>query len=237
EVVLEASFDGLPYRMSASFPEDVSTPYNQFPVSVTEGKWQIWFVGRMLDFDTTYYYDASTLQLLGSEHDLGGVPPPDSIAVPIPTLHMFGTPLFEGTADGKAHVRFVYRYDRMLDEVGSGGVYFSYIPFNLCKPDELGPYYTDGGLPVDKAMNFDQVLESIWSGYGMALATSLEPDPKPEYLRARDNPMIGWSGTYPTVRPKGYETNPINGTLQLKQTCGTHVKQPYTPAYYNLCTP
>jgi hypothetical protein len=235
EVVLEATYDGLPYRMSYTRAVDISTPYNQFPVSVTQGKWQIWFVGRMLNFDTTYYYDASTLQLIGSEHDLPGGPPANSIAVPIATMHMTSTPLFEGTPEGKASVRFVFRYDQMLDDRSSGGVYFSYVPYNLCKPDEYGLYYTDGGLAVSKAMNFDQVLQSIWSGYGMALATSLEPDPKPSYLDSRDNPMITWAGTYPMVTPRGYESNPINGTLRLRQSCGTHLQPPFTPAYYNRC--
>lgn len=235
EVVLEADFDGLPYRMSFTRPVDISTPYNQFPVEVRDGKWQFWFVGRMLNFDTHYYYDATTLQLIGSEHDLPGGPPPNSFAVPIATMHMTSTPLFEGTPDGKGTVRFVFRYDQMLDEQGKGGVFFSYLPYNLCKPDEYGLYYTDGGLPASMALNFDQVLQSIWSGYGMAVALSLEPDPKPAYLLSRDNPMIGWSATYPNLRPKEYESNPFNGTLSLKTTCGTRIQPAYPPAYYNRC--
>ncbi|WP_331092992.1 hypothetical protein [Archangium sp.] len=235
EVVLEADFDGLPYRMSFTRPVDVSTPYNQFPVSIQHGKWQFWFVGRMLNFDTTFYYDATTLRLLGSEHDLPGGPPPNSIPVAIATMHMTSTPLFEGTPEGKGRARFVFRYDQMLDEQGKGGVYFSYTPYSLCKPDEYGPYYTDGGLPVSLAMNFDQVLQSIWDGFGMVVATSLEPDPKPSYLLSRDNPMIGWSGAYPNSRPKGYESNPFNGTLSRKTTCATRIHPAYTAAYYNRC--
>jgi hypothetical protein len=235
EVVLEAAFDGLPYRMSFTRPVDVSTPYNRFPLEVHDGKWQFWFVGRMLNFDTTFYYDATTLRLIGSEHDIPGGPPPNSIPVPIATMHMTSTPLFEGRPDGTASARFVFRYDQMLDEQGKGGVYFSYVPYSLCKPDEYGPYYTNGGLPVSLAMSFDQVLQSIWSGYGMVVATSLEPDPKPAYLLSRDNPMIGWSGGYPNAKPRGYETNPFNGTLSLKQTCATRIQPGYTPAYYNRC--
>lgn len=234
-VVLDATYKGLPYRMSYTRPVDVSTPYNQFPVSITEGKWQIWFVGRMLNFDTTFYYDATTLQLIGSEYDLPAGPPPNSIPVPIATLHMVGTPIFEGKPDGTAQVRFEYRYDQITDEQGKGGVYFSYVPFNLCKPDEYGPYYTQGGLPLEKAMHFDQVLESIWSGYGMAFATSLEPDPKPTYLLSRDNTMIGWGGMYPASLPEGIEMNPINGLVRVRESCGTHIAPAYTKAYYNLC--
>ena len=235
EVELEAEFEGLPYRMSFTRPEDVSTPYNQFPVEVRNGKWQFWFVGRMLNFDTTFYYHATTLQLIGSEWDLPGGPPPNSIAVPIATMHMTSTPLFEGKPNGKAKVRFVFRYDRMLDEQGKGGVFFSYVPANLCKPDELMPYYTDGGLPVSAALNFDQVLQSIWAGYGMSLAVSLEPDPKPTYLLSRDNPMIAWSATYPNLRPKGYATNPFSGTVSRSDVCATRIQPHYPAAYYNRC--
>ena len=137
--------------------------------------------------------------------------------------------------EGKASVRFTFRYDQMLDEQGKWGVFFSFVPYSLCKPDEYGLYYTNGGLPTSMAMNFDQVLQSIWGGYGMALAVSLEPDPKPSYLLSRDNPMIGWGGAYPASRPNGYEVNAINGTLSLKTTCGTRIQAPFPPAYYNRC--
>jgi len=235
EVVLEADYDGLPYRMSYTRPEDISTPYNQFPQSVQDGKWQIWFVGRLLNFRTTFYYDAATLQLIGHEQDLPGGPPPNSIPVQLPTLHMFGTPLFEGTPDGKAHVRFTFRYDQMLDEVGRGGVYYSFVPYNLCKPDEYGPYYTDGGLPPSLAMNFDQVLESIWSGHGMMVSTSLEPDPKPEYLTSRDNLMITWTNQYPQLVAEGMELDLVSRGVRVQTTCGTRILPPFPTAYYNLC--
>lgn len=235
KVVLEAEYDGLPYRMSYTRPDDISTPYNQFPQSVRDGKWQIWFVGRLLNFRTTFYYDATTLRLIGHAQDLPGGPPPHSIPVQLPTLHMFGTPIFEGTPDGKAKVRFEYRYDQMLDEVGKGGVYYSYAPYSLCKPDEYRPYYTDGGLPPSLAMSFDQVLESIWSGHGMMLATSLEPDPKPEYLASRDNPMITWAGVYPMNMPEGVEFNLISNTVSVKTTCGTRILPQFPNAYFNLC--
>jgi hypothetical protein len=234
-VVLEAWYEGLPYRMSYTRPTDISTPYNQFPQSVKDGKWQIWFVGRLLSFRTTFYYDATTRRLIGHAQDLPNGPPPNSIPVQLPTLHMIGTPIFEGTPDGKARVRFEYRYDQMLDEVGKGGVYYSYPPTTLCEPDGYSVYYTDGGLPPSLAMNFDQVLESIWSGHGMMLATSLEPDPKPDYLISRDNLMITWAGMYPINVPEGVEFDLISRTVRNKETCGTRILPAFPKARYNLC--
>jgi len=235
EVVLKAKFDkGLPYRMSYTRQVDVSTPYNQFPVSVEDGIWQIWFVVRMFNFHTNYYYDATTLQLIGAEVD-HPVQPPGSFAISVPTLHMIASPLFEGEPDGDAEVRFKYRYDQMLDEQGMGGVYFSFIPSNLCKPDEYVPYYSKA-LPVEMAPNFDELLQSIHQGYGMAIATSLEPRVKPSWLLSRDNTMIGWGGAYPQVMPEGYESEGLRGTVRVKDTCGTRVAMDYPTGTYNLCT-
>lgn len=234
EVELIAKFKGLPYRMSYTRPVDVSTPYNQFPVSVEDGIWQIWFVGRMFNFDTTFYYDGLTLQLIGNEHDVPN-PPAGAIPVLLPTLHMIASPLFEGNRGGNANIKFKFRYDSILDEQGKGGVYFALAPSNLCKPDEYTPYYTQGGLPVEKAFSFDDVLESIWSGHGMAIATSLEPQVKPEYLLSRDNTMIGWANMYPGAITPGYVIEDIRGTLAVRTTCETSILRDYPKAHYNLC--
>jgi hypothetical protein len=235
KVTVEADFKGLPYRMSLARPDDLSTPYNQFPVSVENGKWQLWFVGRMYNFKTLFYYDLFTGQLIGNEADLPNGPPPGSYAVPINTLHMTSGPLFEGSPDGNARVTFEFDYDRMIDTDGRGGVWFATVPYNLCKPDEYGPYYTNGGLPPEKAFSFDQVLESIHQGLGMAVAYSLEPDPKPAYLRSRDNPSLAWTGGYPLRIPAGLSTSPLDGTLSIESACRTHLARPYAQSYYNLC--
>jgi hypothetical protein len=236
KVTVETRFHGLPYRMNLTRPDDMSTPYNQFPVSVENGKWQLWFVGRMFNFRTLFYYDVFTGKLIGNEADLPNGPPPGSFAVPINTLHMTSGPIFEGNPDGDARVTFEFNYDRMIDTDGRGGVWYAQLPYDLCKPDEYGHYYINGGLPPEKAFSFDQVLESIHQGFGMALAFSLEPDPKPSYLISRDNPAIGWAGGYPPRTPAGVVSNPIDGTLSVRTQCGgTHVNRPFAKSFYNLC--
>ncbi|MDP1823197.1 MAG: hypothetical protein Q8L48_08150 [Archangium sp.] len=237
EVKFVADFHkALPYRMSHTRP-DVSTPYNQFPTSVQDGKWQMWFVTRLLSFETNFYYDAATLQLIGNEAEFPGGPPPNSFPISVPTLHMVCSPIFEGEPDGDAHLEVTYRYDQILDDRGAGGTYAAFLPYNLCKPDQYGVYYVNGGLPVSKAPNFDQVLQSIWEGYGMAISSSLEPDPKPAYLNSRDNTMIGWGGAYPIGVPDGIVSDPISGLLRNRTTCGTHEAPAFPPAYFNVCGP
>lgn len=234
-VKVKADFHkALPYRFSYTRPVDVSTPYNQFPVSVQDGKWQLWIVGRLFSFDTVFYYDAATLQLIGNEADFPAGPPPNSIPVPVPTLQMLCSPMFEGNAQGNAQLEFTYRYDQLLDMLGTGGTYFAFVPYNLCKPDEYGPYYVNGGLAPSRAMSWDDVLQGIWDGYGMAISSSLEPDPKPAYLASRDNTMIGWGGAYPMAAPKGVTANPVSGLFE-PFTCQTRIAPKIPAAYFNLC--
>jgi hypothetical protein len=227
----------LPYRMSYTRAVDVSTPYNVFPVSVQNGKWQLWFVTRVFSFETNFYYDATTLRLLGNEAEFPGGPPPNAFPIAVPTLHMICSPIFEGNPAGDAHLEVNYRYDQILDDRGAGGTYAAFLPYDLCKPDQYGVYYVNGGLPVSKAPNFDQVLQSIWDGYGMAISSSLEPDPKPAYLNSRDNTMIGWGGGYPGSLPDGLTVNNISGLYETRTTCSTHVAPNWPTAYFNICGP
>jgi hypothetical protein len=235
KVIMEADFKGLPYRMSYTRPEDVSTPYNRFPVSVSHGKWQLWIGGRVFTFSTHFYYDSATLRLLGHERDFPGGPPPGSFTVTLPTVQLLGTPLFEGTPEGNAHVRFEFAYDRLLDDIGGGGSYFVYIPPLLCKPDEVIPWYLNGGLPAADAMSWDQVLETIWKGGSIGISLSLEPDPKPSYLAARDNTMTSWGSFYPQVYPDGLDIDFFTGTYLTRTSCATRINPPPPRAYYNLC--
>jgi hypothetical protein len=226
----------LPYRMSYTRPVDISTPYNQFPVSVQDGKWQLWFA-RPFGTESIFYYSGTTLKLLGNENSFPGGPPPGAIAVSLPVIHLICSPIFEGDPEGNAHVEFDLAYDHMLDGIGNGGSYAIYLPYDLCKPDEYGAYYLPGGLPASKAMSWDDVLQNIWSGYGIAFSSSLEPDPKPSYLDSRDNLMIGWGNQYPQVWPRGTTRDTLAGTAVNRTSCGTQIMAPFPQAYFNLCGP
>jgi hypothetical protein len=237
EVILEAAFRrALPFRFDFTRPEDVSTRFNRWPVSVQDGKWQIWFVGRILTVELRFFYDRTTMELLGSEFDFPNGPPPNSFPVPIPVSQMVCSPIFEGNKAGDADVRVKYRYDQILDSIGSGGVYVTFLPFNLCQPDKVGPYYTNGGLPVSRAMTMDDVLDSIHRGYGIGIGVSLEPDPKPDYLAARDNIMISWVGYYPGTFERGTRLSLTTGSAENINQCGRSEAIPdFPPAYYDLC--
>ena len=210
------NFSGLPYKLDATRPEDVSTPYNQQPVSVEDGAWQLWLINRLGTVPTNYWYDGATGQLIGNEYDLFDSPllgdtPTDInndgiLDQPrsIPSTHMVESPLFEGNPDGTGNLTYTTNYDKVLDPRGTGGTYVAFLPYVLDDADTVGVYYTEGGLPVSQAMDWDDVIADVRNGVSpLSVALSLEPNPKPEYLLSRDNTMIGAGLFYPNRIPEG----------------------------------
>ena len=241
-VILELDIDGLPYQLDFTRSEDVSTPYNQFPVSVEDAQWQVWLIGNQFNIETTFWYDGQTGQLIANEFDLPHRPLAESgsvdvnndgvedISVRVPTIQAIGTPLFEGTPDGQANVSFEFEYDRLLDERGTAGFYQAFLPYNLNQPEEVGVYYTNGGLPISEAMTWDDVLSTIRTT-GLGLALSLESDPKPDFLASRDNTMLAWKNLYPTIIPENIVFEAASNTFRYAEALDlvTHVNPP-TPA-------
>ena len=241
-VILELDIDGLPYQLDFTRPEDVSTPYNQFPVSVEDAQWQVWLIGNQFNIETTFWYDGQTGQLIANEFDLPHRPLAESalvdvnndgvadISVQVPTIQAIGTPLFEGTPDGQAHVSFKFEYDQLLDDQGTAGFYQAFLPYNLNQPESVGVYYTDGGLPLSEAMTWDDVLSTIRTT-GLGLALSLESEPKPDFLASRDNTMLAWKNLYPTIIPNNIVFEAVSNTFRLAEASDlvTHVNPP-TPA-------
>ncbi|MEM9923107.1 MAG: calcium-binding protein [Cyanobacteria bacterium P01_D01_bin.50] len=242
EVTMEFDFEGLPYKLDITRPDDVSTPFNQQPVSVEDGKWQMWIIGNWFNVETNFWYDGVTGELIGNEFDLPDGPPDtngpldingdgiEDISQRFNTARMIGTPLFEGNPDGTANVEFTFDYDQMLDYRGTGGAYVSALPYNLNRPEEVGIYYTEGGIPLSEAMTFDDILASMRDGSpGLVFATSLEPDPKPEYLFSRDNTMIAWTSFYPALVPEDVLFNVGEGIYQPQtpEDLQTHVNEPW----------
>lgn len=237
-VELEAWFSkgALPYKFSYTRTRDISTPYNQHPMSIQDGKWQLWFMGALQGKEITFYYSLFTLQLLGSEFDFPGGPPPNSIPVDVPVAQMMCTPIFEGKPDGSAHVKFRYDYAQLRDDRGTAGAFVTFLPLNLCEPDRLQAWYHNGGLPLSEALSFDDVLKSIWSGVGMGIASSVEPDPKPAYINSRDNLMTAWLGFYPQRVPNRIGVDLLTNTYVADPQCGpTRELRDFPAAYYNLC--
>lgn len=240
-VTLDLDLVGLPYRETFTRPEDVSTPYNQQLTSVEDAQWQVWLIGHWFTIETTYWYDGQTKQLIGNEFDIFEQPPTDETPIDVnddgvidtpvklPTAQMIGSPIFEGNPDGTAQISLEYTYDSLLDELGTAGSYASVLPYNLDRPEEVGVYYTEGGLPLSEAMSWDDILTNIRSGNRLNITLSVEPNPKPSFLDARPNTMGGWNGFYPFIAPEGivYEPGTDSYRFAEPEDLVTHANEPY----------
>lgn len=198
-VTVKLDLEGIPYEPSYCFEFDPSTPYNQYPLCVEDGDWQLWFVTRFFTRTSLWYYDVASGDLIGNEHDVVGGPPPGSIVLELPVVQMMCGDVFQPNPNNlKFKGTFEFAYEQMLDGMGTPGTLAGVLPFNLYDEDSFWVYYTSAILPMDEAQSWDDTLADLASGVGgFAVATSVEPDPKPAYLATHDQLMIGWGAAYP----------------------------------------
>lgn len=241
EFELTYNFTGMPYKLDATRPEDVSTSYNKQPVSVEDGAWQFWIIPRWFNIQSDFWYDGQTNRLIGNAYDLrffpdgaptGGDVNGDGIADilrSMPSVQMIETQLFEANPDGSGSMTFSTGCDRMLDARGTGGTYVSALPYLLDDPTTVGVYYTEGGIDTSRAMSCDAIIGEIRGGSPFNVALSLEPNPKPDYLLGRDNTTIGPTAFYPNRTPAGivYEAAPNIYRLATIEDSLNHVNPPW----------
>ncbi|MCA9716572.1 MAG: hypothetical protein H6713_27565 [Myxococcales bacterium] len=225
--IIDGTIEGLPYRPTYCYDYNPGTPYNSFPDCVSDGRWQLWLVPRVFNRIWTFYYDGATGELLGHEHDVDlDNLPPTAFPLQLPGVQQIGSPYFESDPDTLvANIHFEFDYDAILDRIDSAGAAFAVLPYNLNEPDVLGTYYTEGGLPVDLAVSFDDfILQNAEERGPFALAMSYEPLVKPDYLRGRDNTMLGFSGFWPVPLPED------SILIPPPEECGTNFQWPYPGA-------
>jgi len=146
---------GLNFNPNPWFPE---------PEDIVDGRYQFWIVtnGRML----TFWYDPSSLDLLGSELDFEDGPPAGAIPVPFPTLRLFPSPFFQPKANGDLNFEWTFSYDHVVrgDLPHLTEYYLTFPPPNLC---QVNPYRIDQShlrpygskpLPASEAPSFGEYL-------------------------------------------------------------------------------
>lgn len=240
KVWVKVHLEGMPeHGPTVCYDENPTTQFNQWDDCLSDGDWQVWLIGNLFRKDITFWYDATTLELQGSDYDFPSGPPPGTFPVIIPGVQMIETPHFEPNRRGVVDATFVYAYDSMIDIDGNAGTAAAFVPFSLCQPDKYTAYYVNGGLdPATDRFSFDEFLASIHAGYGVSVATSYEPRVKPAHLESRDNIMIGHLGFYPQTIPAGYTLDMASQTVRIHSECGTtHQKDPWPGPYHDLCTP
>ncbi|MGF1523326.1 MAG: hypothetical protein ACFBSF_13505, partial [Leptolyngbyaceae cyanobacterium] len=241
-VQMDFEFEGVPFRQDFVRPEDVSTPFNRFPVSVENSEWQMWIIGHLFSTESTFWYDGETNELIGNEFDIFDEIPADDtpidvnndggldIPVTLPVVQMIQSPIFEGNPDGTASLSLSLDYDQLLDSRGTAGAYVAMAPYDLDQEDAFGIYYTEGGLPLSQAMTWDDFLANIRpGGQGISLIMSSEPNPKPGFLASRSNTMEAFSNIYPQLTPDDVVLEFATGVYRFKEPADrvTHVNDPW----------
>jgi hypothetical protein len=153
-------------------------PFLPEPKDVVNGRNEFWLVTPGPDI--TFYYDGTTLNLLGSELDFP-TPPAGAIPLPLPTLVAVGSPFFEPDDQGNVHFEWKFPYDKVTrgDLPQFGQHYVSFPPPNLCGAN---PYrfdlstariYMSKPVPAAEALPFSDYLRA-----GLIFDVTIDP---PQY--------------------------------------------------------
>ena len=173
-------------------------PFFAEPEDYYDGRYQLWLIsaaGPLVNF----YYDPTTLDLLGSDADFD-VPPP-AIPVPFPTLYMFATPTFQPDHHGDVFLEWSFPYDSAHrgDRPEFSHHVVTFAPPNLCTANpfrldlsNLRPYISDP-LPIEDARPFSDYLRG-----GMLFDVTIEPA---EYYL--EPPTTSLAATYSGVTAVG----------------------------------
>jgi len=222
-VDIQLQFFGLPYKPSFCYDYNPTTAYNQWPSCVTDGRWQGWLAGPLVNI--VWFYDSNGI-LIGNEYDIKGRHglPPGTINVTIPTLQTVGTQVFweSDPATLFASVQLSFAYDQILDDLGLGGFLVSPVPVNLSEPTILKNVYTNVAtlLKPIPVLSWADFMDQIINGGFVAVATSVSPNPKPSYLAGRDNIMIGWNSLW-TANPNNAFAQAGLNPISNGKSCGS----------------
>lgn len=157
---------GVDYFPNAFLPE---------PEDVVNGRNQFWVIttGPKINF----YYDSTTLNLMGSEYDFAS-PPPGAIPLPLPTLRAVGSPFFQPESDGDLHFSWNFAYDHVTrgDRPEFSHHFVSFPPPNLCQAHPFrfdlstARPYVSKPRPASEATNFGDFLRG-----GLIFDTTIDP--------------------------------------------------------------
>lgn len=146
------------------------------PEDIVDGRYQLWLVSAAGPL-ATFYYDATTLDLVGSEFDFAS-PPPGTIPVPFPTIYLFPTPFFQPDENGDVDFTWTFPYDGAIrgDRPDLAHMYFTFPPPNLCLAN---PYRLDLSTLRPYSANPVPAAEARpWSDYlrgGLLFDVTIEP--------------------------------------------------------------
>ena len=109
-----------------------TNPFWPEAIDFEDGRYQFWTIST--PDVATFYYDQQTLQLLGSEYDFPGPPPPNTIPVQIPVFAALPTPFFQPEPNGDLDLVVEYDYDHLVrpDRPDLAHTVGTFLPHSLC---------------------------------------------------------------------------------------------------------
>jgi len=222
-----------------------SNAYNQWPFPCVTGRWQLYIVSQVYKIPVTCYYHPVTKILLGTDYDhYGNTIPSNAIQVPCPGMKMITTRQFTPSLLGVADETFTLSYSDLRDEYGSTGTLLSLPLKNLSDPLSFLNLYTNQHqlkkpVPIS---NFEDILWDINNSTNPAApglfgaGLTYTPIIKPNYLKSRDNLMLGPFGMVSLLpSPSNYDVAQCAAEIQGRpKMCGTFQLDNFFP-FLNGC--
>lgn len=107
--------------------------FHQAPKDIDDGAYRFWTIFTNTRI-ASLYYDAESLNLIGSEFEFPSGPPPGSIPITLPVAGLFASVRLHPDPSGFIIHEFDLRYDRVTVEGGTFSVaYDAFPPLNLCQ--------------------------------------------------------------------------------------------------------
>ncbi len=143
-------------------------PFHDAPKDLETTGFRLWSVFATINTALThFYYDGTTLKLLGSEHDFPGGPPAGSITVDFPVFPLVSSSLMFPDEDGNLVHEYTTAYDHVTVEGGAyGHALVTDIPLDLCLGNPVEPPkgqlrpYVSPWFPPNEAPSWAEVLRS-----------------------------------------------------------------------------
>ena len=213
---------------------------------IVHGRYQFWFISAAEEL--TFYYDATTLDLLGSELDFPSQPP-NTIAIPIPSAKIVGSEFIQPDANGDLDVELTFPYSGVVrgdrPDLAHHMVGF---PFpNLCQGNQYrfdlstARGYISKPLPASHARPFSDYLRN-----GLIYSITVEP-PTPYVDPPLDTQFVtyGNATTFGGFIPDGYTWDIdavfMNLAPPIKPRPGAGACQEYYTGFHtknmNFCGP
>ncbi|UQA56123.1 hypothetical protein [Polyangium aurulentum] len=190
-------FRGVPPSPTIHRTEGVDFWYNPFhtrPKDLLSTGYRIWSISPTEAApNATFYYDASTFLLLGSQYDFPQGPPPDSIAVPLRVYTLASSDLMFPDAQGNLVYQYAIPYDHITQEGGATGhIKVGILPHDLCQSNPSDPtagqlrIYISPWQPPSAGPSWAEMLRG-----GLQLDATIEDATVPY---PNNDPPYGWSG-------------------------------------------